>query len=875
MNRNLSCALLLWISCHVMAVAQTTGFDSFVSRISKQYKLDIAIAPELIPKVDSILESGTVIASVQDLLRLLVRGDHISYQLVDGNKLMLRQESHPAENAIQAILEGNILSMTDGSPLAFAAVSLLNTPKGCLADENGHFMLPVSDTTGTLVFHYLGYTEVTIPITQFLKGHTSVRMNLREMPLEEVTIIIPYRDVNANPATQSLDLGDYYIISEQQLLQGNVERMINALTAYTPFSSEEGIRIRGVAPENSLLLMDGLPVYDAYHFYNIFSPFNGHYFSSAKLYKNNLPVPYGGRIDGMVQLGSDRKHPKSHLILDSDLLLTSLETQMVLSNNLSLKLGGRVSHTEILNDALQDSTGANFSTPGKYTNENEWTSNQQPTFNFYDVNAGLTQLIGSAGKGYFTFFSSKDELEYITRSNLESTNWNQESFSIQQVYTSDDIWKNLGFAGGVELETGKRTQMLIDAFSSQYDKRESYTSNFEDDRDHHPHISKNDGYQQSELRTMGLRATLVKDIARHSGFQAGVDVQAHKVMFQARENHTTYVSQTQHDRETSLFGEYHRKWFNRLDLYAGSRLTHLNSTNRIYILPNLRMNYFLADHLYLKSAFSKNLQAVHELTVENRFGREMETLVLSEPEEGYPALRSDKYMIGVGYTTGPLSFDAEGYYKKINGLARVSALKPDPGFDDPTSPDNFYHLLSGSGYTTGLDVTVLYKEGKVEGAVYYSLSKIAEQYDELFNGEYFSPQEDRRHQIKLSGKYKWGRVSTTLLLTYKSEAPYISFVRLEGRGGIGMENQQNVVRYLPPFFSLDIGADYSFDLFKQPAQLGVSLINSTNHANVDELQHIGRVPRDGGHQGGPGGFYITQQTELLGRTGNVHFRILL
>jgi hypothetical protein len=169
-----------------------------------------------------------------------------------------------------------------------------------------------------------------------------------------------------------------------------------------------------------------------------------------------------------------------------------------------------------------------------------------------------------------------------------------------------------------------------------------------------------------------------------------------------------------------------------------------------------------------------------------------------------------------------------------------------------------------------MDVTAYYTHGKVDVTAYYTLSKIAERYDELFNGNYFSPQEDRRHQLKLSGKVSMGDFETFGLVTYKSKAPYLSYVRLEGGDGIGMVDQGNVVRYLPAYFSLDLGVDYAFHVFHQPARIGVSLINATNHTNVEELQHLGKINRDG--QGL--GFFITHQTELLGRTGNVHFRIL-
>src|SRR5687767_13798940 len=82
------------------------------------------------------------------------------------------------------------------------------------------------------------------------------------------------------------------------------------------------IILRKREEENSLLMMDDIPVYDPYHYYNIFSPFNGYYFSRMEIYKNNMPVEFGGRIDGLINLQSDSSG--TSLILDTDLLLSTL-----------------------------------------------------------------------------------------------------------------------------------------------------------------------------------------------------------------------------------------------------------------------------------------------------------------------------------------------------------------------------------------------------------------------------------------------------------------------------------------------------------------------------------------------------------------------
>ena len=123
----------------------------------------------------------------------------------------------------------------------------------------------------------------------------------------------------------------------------------------------------------------------------------------------------------------------------------------------------------------------------------------------------------------------------------------------------------------------------------------------------------------------------------------------------------------------------------------------------------------------------------------------------------------------VSYTHLDVYKRQELYYKKSDGLARVRPLNPDPSHGNQGS-DDFYSLFTGDGRTYGIDLTLLYKKKKVEASVLYTLSKIEERYAMLFNGSYFTPQDDRRHQLKASGTYSFGKFRASTLITYKSKA---------------------------------------------------------------------------------------------------------
>ncbi len=848
---------------------QGTSFNSFVNRLTTQYKVDVALAPELVTTLDSLRDQGQF-ETIELLLEELLRTTNISYRIIDGNKILLRREDK-ARSPNDFMLSGNITD-EEGAPLSFAAVSISETDQGTFSDENGYFILHTRDTTGDIIIHFLGYDPLNIPIASILTGDQTFRMKTNPMPLDQVIIVVPFDHLRSDEQTQSINLRGYQLLSSDEFISGNVDRLINHLTGYTHFSSEQGIRIRSSDAENALFMMDEIPVLDPYHFYNIFTPFNGHYFNSVDVYKNNIPIEYGGRIDGMIKVDSELDHNNtSHLILDSDLLLSSVAANLRVSEKLSVHAGGRISHTGILNEALADSTVKSGN--GRFRDNVEWSSTQRPTFNFYDINLGIHARIAKHHQLYLSGYKSSDYLENTFTTALQIDDHFHQPIDVTQTITSRDDWDNEGFAARLNSYLSTKVQLQVTGYYSFYKKDISYNSILEENRQGMIRTFSNEGLQSSLLKSGGLKTKLEYELNTYTGLQVGIDVQHHEVELLARENNLPYLLEVRTEDEISPFAEYNWKLANGFGGAAGARVTRLQSTGLLYVQPNLRLFYHITDDVSLKASYSSNIQALRELTLENRFGREVDFLALSSDDNGYPVLKSDKFMIGGQLEKKYVAFDAELYYKKTNGLISVRAAMPDPGFNNQGPPSDFYSLFIGEGWTAGLDVLGTYKRKRMEISLSYTLSKISEQYDMLFKGASFSPKEDRRHQVKISTQYRFGSFTASGLVNYKSKAPYISFIRLndQGSGGISDVQQQSVVQYLPYYFSLDLAVDYGFKIHRTQGQIGISLLNATDHVNINDLQHIGRVSRGG--PGGNDGVFLTQQTELLGRTANAHITL--
>ncbi len=861
---------ILLIYGPLLSFGQPAGYDSFITRLTDQYKVDLAIAPELIPALDSIRGLGLHIQSLDELLSRLLRSSGLVYQVVEENKLMIRRDVRIPESLARGILRGRVTDLQSGQPLPFATIVATASNSVCNTDDAGYFLLPVTTLEGDVQIRYLGYEPQVLPITSFLSGEPHIPLRTLEVPLKEVIIVVPYRNMVQDYSSQSIQLKGYAFISENQFLRWNSERLLRSMTTYTHFSSDQGVRIRGSQPGNSVLILDDIPVYDPYHFYNIFGPYNGHFFTSAEVYKNNFPIQYGGRIDGLIRVQSDRERPDSRLLLDTDLLLTSITGELALSPKLYITGGGRLSHTGILHPALRDTTVNNFSLPGRFRDENEWSTSQEPQTDFHDLNLGITWMTGRKSAIKLFGFDSRDRLENTAFTQFDAFIQGQEVASIRQVYRSQDEWNNRGYSARFEGGEYDHTWYSLTLFYTRYEKEARYLSRLTDVRQGMTRTLINGGLQDNSISTTGLKVLFGHQFHSYSGITGGLDLQEHHAELLARENGLQYAAQNKHEGEYTLFGEYQHGRGQTWEWSAGSRITWLRHSGSLHILPHLRVGYRIDDAYSLRASYSGSLQAVQALTVENRFGRELDYFVLNDPETGLPVLRSDKFMFGAGFTSTHLSMDVEVYYKSSTGLTSVRSLRPDPSFANPAPPGEFYRLFSGEGYTIGTDISMIYKKKNWEATVLYTLSRLAERYDPIFRGRYFSPQEDRRHQLKTGVITGFGRFQASASMHYKSKAPYLSLVLLDGRDGIGTVDQGTVRRYLPPYFSMDLGLDYAFKFVKQPTVIGISLINATDHQNIHDLQHIGRITRTGA-----AGLYVTSQTELLGRTANVHFRMVI
>jgi len=110
------------------------------------------------------------------------------------------------------------------------------------------------------------------------------------------TISLSLKDVESVPTI----LGEKDILKAIQLLPG----------VKSGVEGTSGIYVRGGGPDQNLILMDGVPIYNVAHFFGFFSVFNPDAINNVDVIKGGFPAKYGGRLSSVIDISMKEGNSK-------------------------------------------------------------------------------------------------------------------------------------------------------------------------------------------------------------------------------------------------------------------------------------------------------------------------------------------------------------------------------------------------------------------------------------------------------------------------------------------------------------------------------------------------------------------------------------
>ena len=365
--------------------------------------------------------------TVKEILDAIGQTTNTTYQ-VQGNQIIFRKKG------AKFTISGYIRDAVSGEDLVGANVWLYasgldqgDSPRAALGSSSnnyGFYSLTLPADTIRLQCSYVGHA--TQGITFLLHQDTVVNWELSDEMLAEVTItsaapgLSEYRSLDApvpivDLLTMPTLLGEIDIFKGLQRLPG----------VQAGADGSAGLYVRGSSPDHNLLLLDGVPVYNASHLFGFFSVFNADAVNSVGFYKGAFPARYGGRLASVVDVQLKEGNREEFQGTGSvGLLATRLTLDGPLfRDNTSFLVSGRYGH------------------PGPITRlVKALGSASRFLYSFYDLTAKFNHTFSYQDQVYVSAYLGHDRLGNEYQYSTSGFNPNEE---IKQEAEENFRWGNL------------------------------------------------------------------------------------------------------------------------------------------------------------------------------------------------------------------------------------------------------------------------------------------------------------------------------------------------------------------------------------------------------------------------------------------------
>ena len=221
--------------------------------------------------------------------------------------MMLSTSAFSQEGSIR----GHVYDSKSGEPVMFANIILEETNIGTNTDENGLFNLvgvPVGEYN--LRASFLGFEEALIKVE-----FKSSKINYYKVDLVEGGINIGVVDISASRQQDRTEVRISKLrVSKKQIKalpstggEPDILQYLQVLPGIVSTGDQGGqLYIRGGAPVQNKILLDGLTIYNPFHSIGFFSTFETEIIRNVDVLTGGFNAEHGGRISAIVDITSVR-----------------------------------------------------------------------------------------------------------------------------------------------------------------------------------------------------------------------------------------------------------------------------------------------------------------------------------------------------------------------------------------------------------------------------------------------------------------------------------------------------------------------------------------------------------------------------------------
>ncbi|NLO71595.1 MAG: TonB-dependent receptor [Porphyromonadaceae bacterium] len=698
-------------------------------------------------------------------------------------------------------ISGHITDESNGETLISASVIDKLAEKGTVSNNYGYYSITLPAGNVALQYSYVGFNPRIIEFN--LTKDTVINVKLdSNVSLKEVTVFgqrnelgvqgsqmsaieVPIEQIKNIPSL----LGENDLIKALQLLPG----------VQSGTEGSAGLYVRGGGPDQNLMLLDGIPIYNVNHMFGFFSAFNSDALKNVTLYKGSFPARFGGRLSSVVDVrmkdGDDKNY---HGNVSVGLIASRFNVEgPIWKEKTTFNVSARRTYMDILSQPLIRAYAAR---------ENEGDMSKTTAgYYFYDLNAKITHKFSDRNKLFLSTYLGDDAIytrfrtSHNMRDDNESSQWMSLNWDWGNAITAlrwNHVVTNKLFMNTTAAFTRYRSHMNVGYNSEQTDKTENpprkteqklkvgYRSGITDytlkvDFDYSPNTS-----HDVKFGVNYTYHTFRPDVTTFfaSNNMEGQDFKLDTVIGKGNI----------YSHETMTYVEDNISVTDWLKVNAGLHFSTFNVQKKNYfsLEPRLGLRILANDNLSFKAGYASMNQYIHLLS-NNSIS--MPTDLWVPATKRIKPMNSQQYAAGVFYKLKDIAdFSLEGYYKSMHNLIEykdgASFMGESTGWEEK--------VVMGEGWSYGVEFFAQRSFGNTTGWVGYTWSKTERLFDrpgqELNNSQVFPAKYDRRHDFSVTATHKFSEkidVSATWVFATGNTATL--GMQLYQRPEIPHEAQQN------------------------------------------------------------------------------------
>lgn len=696
----------------------------------------------------------------------------------------------------------NIFDSENQLPLSGATILVLSDSSYCSSNQSGIAELRTDKLPSQIRISYIGFETIIFDMHKEDPAKT-VFLKPKEFITGDVLVV-------GDKIHQSRNVMELSAARLHNSFSLGAERdPIKALADYSQFSQPNelsgGLFVRGSNPDQSIIILDGIPLWNPYHAMGFLSVIQGDVLSSMNVYIGTQPGYSPNRLGSTIEVETLKPVSKEwKSAVGIGILSSQFLSYGSVNDQSGLMIGFRRTYADLILDNLYSK------------------SLTLPVMSFGDLVLSGYYDTEDFGKFSTTLFYSSDQFKFKNQDTTQTSDF------LKIAYNYSSVGQSLRNQYTLNSKTDFKTTIYYSVgkndFNGPLEQNKSLLSNFglifSIRNDVNPNIS-------SEL---GFLTNSFNQAENFYGSSQQSYYQELRFWSKLNVNITDKFSLEQLFKLSSFsnnLNRFHYSSFNPNKEFVSHNFQPL-------FTGFISGSYLINNQIKLETSFSTNVQT-EQLFSSNLSQLPTDHWVIAITEND--VAKSTEFTVGLNYKLFNLPFDFSVIYFNKNIYKLISPYEEFPSGYILTSD----YIDYGKGKSTGIEL-----DAKYNGEFYtinfsYKYSNTVTSFYFINNNEEIFPISYQPHEFFLKADYQFSdHLNFTGTLTYKTGQyyPYVLYSIFQSINGRNPNFYvYNRFRY-SDYFRIDLGMNYKFSLFtnKRNAEFLLQLYNLTFHRNVNFIE---------------------------------------